>query len=191
MKDGFLLCSGCRTIYWLHSKYLYNKYWRFYFLTCTTCIVYQYFKELVASVSKAGAKVSGLFLTAKLFSKFFSFFFSIRFSDSLCERERCIEQGKRQAATCEPDCKDKDFYSFIPNFFESFFRNFSEGFRKVFVLITGRVRASYSKSPFQGCPLLESGCKSSRFSVTLQIYTGLFFIYFWMGRVTRWNAGML
>ena len=44
------------------------------FLTCTTCIVYQYFKELVASVSKAGAKVSGLFLTAKLFSKFFSVF---------------------------------------------------------------------------------------------------------------------
>ncbi|WP_418193598.1 hypothetical protein, partial [Alistipes putredinis] len=41
------------------------------FFTCTTCIVYQYFKELVASVSKAGAKVRGLFLTTKLFRKFF------------------------------------------------------------------------------------------------------------------------
>ena len=51
-----------------------NKYWRFYFLTCTTCIVYQYFKELVAFVSKAGAKVRGFILTAKLFGKFFFIF---------------------------------------------------------------------------------------------------------------------
>ncbi|WP_394798755.1 hypothetical protein, partial [Bacteroides caccae] len=43
--------------------------------SCTTCIVYQYFKELVAYVSKAGAKVRGLFLTTKLFRKFFQFFF--------------------------------------------------------------------------------------------------------------------
>uniref|UniRef100_UPI001E59AC1B hypothetical protein n=1 Tax=Bacteroides sp. 1001136B_160425_E2 TaxID=2787083 RepID=UPI001E59AC1B len=41
------------------------------FFTCTTCIVYQYFKELAAFVSKAGAKVKTLFLTAKLFRKFF------------------------------------------------------------------------------------------------------------------------
>ena len=46
--------------------------------TCTTCIVYQYFKELVAFVLKAGAKVRALFLTTKLFRKFFSFsFYSI------------------------------------------------------------------------------------------------------------------
>ncbi|KAA4585586.1 hypothetical protein F3B63_18725 [Bacteroides ovatus] len=48
------------------------------FFTCTTCIVYQYFKELVAFVLKAGAKVRALFLTTKLFRKFFSFsFYSI------------------------------------------------------------------------------------------------------------------
>ena len=41
------------------------------FFTCTTCIVYQYFKELVAFVLKAGAKVRALFLTTKLFRKFF------------------------------------------------------------------------------------------------------------------------
>ena len=46
--------------------------------SCTTCIVYQYFKELVAFVLKAGAKVRALFLTTKLFRKFFSFsFYSI------------------------------------------------------------------------------------------------------------------
>ena len=41
------------------------------FFTCTTCIVYQYFKELVTFVLKAGAKVRALFLTTKLFRKFF------------------------------------------------------------------------------------------------------------------------
>ena len=42
--------------------------------SCTTCIVYQYFKELAAFVSKAGAKVKALFLTTKLFRKFFFIF---------------------------------------------------------------------------------------------------------------------
>ncbi|WP_284503751.1 hypothetical protein, partial [Bacteroides caccae] len=64
--------------------------------SCTTCIVYQYFKELVASVSKAGAKVRGLFLTTKLFRKFFSVFLFIRFSDSLCERERINRKKNKQ-----------------------------------------------------------------------------------------------
>ncbi|WP_342990622.1 hypothetical protein, partial [Bacteroides xylanisolvens] len=47
--------------------------------TCTTCIVYQYFKELVAFVLKAGAKVRALFLTTKLFRKFFSVFLFTQF----------------------------------------------------------------------------------------------------------------
>ena len=64
-------------------KYLYISIDGSIFLTCTTCIVYQYFKELVASVSKAGAKVSGLFLTAKLFRKFFSVFSSQSVSQAL------------------------------------------------------------------------------------------------------------
>ena len=42
------------------------------FFTCTTCIVYQYFKELVA-------KVRALFLTTKLFRKFFLVFLFTRF----------------------------------------------------------------------------------------------------------------
>ena len=47
------------------------------FFSCTTCIVYQYFKELVAFVLKAGAKVRGFILTTKYFRKFFCFSFSI------------------------------------------------------------------------------------------------------------------
>ena len=45
--------------------------------SCTTCIVYQYFKELAAFVLKAGAKVRGFILTTKCFRKFFRFSFSI------------------------------------------------------------------------------------------------------------------
>ncbi|MFT0393051.1 hypothetical protein ACMSEF_27165, partial [Bacteroides thetaiotaomicron] len=57
--------------------------------SCTTCIVYQYFKEHLAFVLKAGAKVRGFILTTKCFRKFFfSFFFFYRFSGSLSERER-------------------------------------------------------------------------------------------------------
>ena len=45
--------------------------------SCTTCIVYQYFKEHLAFVLKAGAKVRGFILTTKCFRKFFCFSFSI------------------------------------------------------------------------------------------------------------------
>ena len=47
------------------------------FFSCTTCIVYQYFKELAAFVLKAGAKVRGFILTTKCFRKFFCFSFYI------------------------------------------------------------------------------------------------------------------
>ena len=91
------------------------------FFTCTTCIVYQYFKELVAFVLKAGAKVKALFLTTKLFRKFFfSFSFYAGFSDSLCERERRYERITLANFLCESDCKDKNFIYYNPNFFGSF-----------------------------------------------------------------------
>ncbi|MCE9057054.1 hypothetical protein K0G43_25115, partial [Bacteroides ovatus] len=47
--------------------------------TCTTCIVYQYFKELVAFVFKSGCKGKGFIFNHQTFSEvFFSFsFYSI------------------------------------------------------------------------------------------------------------------
>ena len=91
------------------------------FFTCTTCIVYQYFKELVAFVLKAGAKVRALFLTTKLFRKFFfQSFFLLNFSGSLCERERMYERITLAYFLCESDCKDKNFIYYNPHFFGSF-----------------------------------------------------------------------
>ena len=91
------------------------------FFSCTTCIVYQYFKELVAFALKAGAKVRALFLTTKLFRKFFSFSFYAGFSGSLCERERRYERITLANFLCESDCKDKNFQLYLPNFIGSFF----------------------------------------------------------------------
>ena len=66
------------------------------FFTCTTCIVYQYFKELAAFVSKADAKVKALFLTTKLFRKFFLFFFFLLISQALYAKgKECIKEKQR------------------------------------------------------------------------------------------------
>ena len=66
------------------------------FFTCTTCIVYQYFKELAAFVLKAGAKVNALFLTTKLFRKFFFIFFFLLISQALYAKgKECIKEKQR------------------------------------------------------------------------------------------------
>ena len=124
-----MLCSGCRKfidliqipIIFNRIATLSDKYWRFYFFTCTTCIVYQYFKELAAFVLKAGAKVKALFLTTKLFRKFFLFFLFTHFSGSLCERERMYKRKNKGRFLCESDCKDKNFIYYPPKLFGSFF----------------------------------------------------------------------
>ena len=66
------------------------------FFTCTTCIVYQYFKELAAFVLKAGAKVKALFLTTKLFSEVFFIFFFLLISQALYAKgKECIKEKQR------------------------------------------------------------------------------------------------
>ena len=91
------------------------------FFTCTTCIVYQYFKELVAFVLKAGCKGKGFIFNYQTFSEvFFSFSFYAGFSGSLCERERRYERITLANFLCESDCKDKNFIYYNPNFFGSF-----------------------------------------------------------------------
>ena len=91
------------------------------FFTCTTCIVYQYFKELVAFVFKSGCKGKGFIFNYQTFSEvFFSFSFYAGFSGSLCERERRYERITLANFLCESDCKDKNFSYYNPNFFGSF-----------------------------------------------------------------------
>ena len=67
---------------------------------------------------------------------------------------------------CESDCKDKNFIYYNPNFFGSF----------LFFSLSGI--PLFTKSICQGFLLLESGCKSTPFSYTLQIYQTIFSNYF-------------
>ena len=90
------------------------------FFTCTTCIVYQYFKELAAFISKAGAKVKALFLTTKLFRKFFLFFLFTHFSDSLCERERMYKRKTKAVFFAKADAKIRTFSDNFQTFFKVF-----------------------------------------------------------------------
>ena len=122
-----MLCSGRRNfidliqipIIFNRIATLSDKYWRFYFFTCTTCIVYQYFKELAAFVLKAGAKVKALFLTTKLFRKFFYFFFT-HFSDSLCERERMYKRKTKAVFFANRTAKIRTLFIILQNFLEVF-----------------------------------------------------------------------
>ena len=124
-----MLCSGRRNFIDLiqipiilnRIATLSDKYWRFYFFTCTTCIVYQYFKELAAFVLKAGAKVKALFLTTKLFRKFFLFFLFTHFSGSLCERERMYKRKTKAVFFANRTAKIRTLFIILQNFLEVFF----------------------------------------------------------------------
>jgi len=122
------------------------------------------FQRTCASFSKAGAKVKGFILTAKLFGSFFHFSFSVRFSGSLSERERRDENDKRKTASlCESDCKYKNFIYYNPNFSGSFF-----------VL---KVKRSYALSLGQFCKAVlswKAGAKVDTLYITSK-YIKLFF----------------
>ena len=124
-----MLCSGCRKFIDLiqipivssNIAALKTSIDGSIFFTCTTCIVYQYFKELAAFVSKAGAKVKALFLTTKLFRKFFFIFFLFtHFSDSLCERERMYKRKTKTVFFANRTAKIRTLFIIIQTFSEVF-----------------------------------------------------------------------
>uniref|UniRef100_UPI00336C0351 hypothetical protein n=1 Tax=Bacteroides acidifaciens TaxID=85831 RepID=UPI00336C0351 len=84
-------------------------------------IVYQYFKELVASVSKAGAKVRGLFLTTKLFRKFFFIFSFLLISQTLLRKGKNNHKRKSKTALfANRTAKIKTFIYMFQTFSEVF-----------------------------------------------------------------------
>lgn len=140
------------------------------FFTCTTCIVYQYFKELVAFVSKAGAKVSALFLTAKLFRKFFLFFLFTHFSGSLCERERMYKRKEtKDAFFTNRTAKIRTLFYILQNFFE------------VFLFLCWRPRRAFSLSQsYKAFFSWKAGAKVGPFYIYSK-YIRIFFRSFFEG----------
>ena len=120
VQDAVNLLTLFKYLSFLRTLLLWKQVLTVLFFTCTTCIVYQYFKELAAFVSKAGAKVKALFLTTKLFRKFFLFFLFTHFSDSLCERERMYKRKTKTVFFANRTAKIRTLFIILQNFSEVF-----------------------------------------------------------------------
>ena len=118
VQDAVNLLTLFKYLSFLRTLLLWKQVLTVLFFTCTTCIVYQYFKELAAFVLKAGAKVKALFLTTKLFRKFFSFYSFLRLS---MRKGKNVLKKNKGRFLCESDCKDKNFIYYNPKLFGSFF----------------------------------------------------------------------
>ena len=121
----------------------------FFFLYYLYCL--SIFQRTCCFRFKSGCKGKGFILNYQMFSEVFLVFLFHSFLRLSCERERS-KRKKSSPVPCELDCKDKDFISYLPNFFGSFF-----------VLIVSAHSRFFTKSFCQGFLLLESGCKSSPF----------------------------
>ena len=146
-----------------------DKYWRFYFFTCTTCIVYQYFKELAAFVSKAGAKIKTLFLTTKLFRKFFFNLSLYSFLRLSMRKGKNVWKKGSGLFLCESECKDKNFIYYPPKLFGSFFVLF---FRTNHAFSTSQFRKAFFS--------WKAGAKVRPFRIPSK-YIKLFFRTFFEG----------
>ena len=164
----------------LRTLLLWKQVLTVLFFTCTTCIVYQYFKELAAFVLKAGAKVKALFLTTKLFRKFFLFFLFTHFSGSLCERERMYKRKTKAVFFANRTVKIRTLFIIIQNFSEVFFVLFFK-WDSTFSL-SQFVKAFFS---------WKAGAKVHPFSIQSK-YIKLFFrSFFWKNLLKRWRIMML
>ena len=120
VQDAVNLLTLFKYLSFLRTLLLWKQVLTVLFFTCTTCIVYQYFKELAAFISKAGAKVKALFLTTKLFRKFFLFFLFTHFSGSLCERERMYKRKTKAVFFANRTAKIRTLFIILQNFSEVF-----------------------------------------------------------------------
>ena len=90
------------------------------FFSCTTCIVYQYFKEHLAFVLKAGAKVRGFILTTKCFRKFFFRFSFYIVSQALLRKGKKVKKKNKPRFFANRTAKIRTLFNNIQNFPEVF-----------------------------------------------------------------------
>ena len=121
VQDAIQFIDFINTLRLMHINIYIRQVLTVLFFSCTTCIVYQYFKELAAFVLKAGAKVRGFILTTKCFRKFFFVFLFISFLRLSQRKGKKVKKKNKTTFLCESDCKDKNFQLYLPNFIGSFF----------------------------------------------------------------------
>ena len=121
VQDAVQFIDFINTLRLMHITIYIRQVLTVLFFSCTTCIVYQYFKELAAFVLKAGAKVRGFILTTKCFRKFFFAFLFLSFLRLSQRKGKKVKKKNKTTFLCESDCKDKNFQLYLPNFIGSFF----------------------------------------------------------------------
>ena len=121
VQDAVQFIDFINTLRLMHITIYIRQVLTVLFFSCTTCIVYQYFKELAAFVLKAGAKVRGFILTTKCFRKFFFVFLFLSFLRLSQRKGKKVKKKSVTPFLCESDCKDKNFQLYLPNFIGSFF----------------------------------------------------------------------
>ena len=121
VQDAVILLTLFKYLSFLRTLLLWKQVLTVLFFTCTTCIVYQYFKELAAFVLKAGAKVKALFLTTKLFRKFFFIFFFLLISQALYAKgKECIKEKTKAVFFANRTAKIRTLFIILQNFSEVF-----------------------------------------------------------------------
>ena len=160
-----------------------------YYLYCLCKSVQRSLVLRLLFFSKADAKVRTLFHIFQIFSEVFFLFFSFLKSSLLRkeeQRKNCRYRPgfkkivKQRCSHFESGCKGKNFISYTPNKSEVFFSFFF--LKAVFMKQTtpnnkkkGRVPTPFlSECQTIAALVLESGCKSSGFGNTHQIYKTLF-----------------
>ena len=122
-----------------------------------------------SSFFKSGCKGKDFIFNCQIFSEVFFYFQAFCRRPLSCERK----SGYRKAGAfpCGSDCKDKNFIQLLPNFYGSFFRQ-----HRRFVHHVNHCASTLS----------ESGCKSSAFTQTSQIWRLIFDDFFTITPLIHW-----
>ena len=116
-KIYWLFSNTCVSFVLLRLKQVLTVlFFNLYYLYCLSI-----FQRTCCFRFKSGCKGKRFNFNYQTFSEVFLFSFLTRFSGSLIERERIINQEKLNHFLCESDCKDKNFMLYLPNFIGSFF----------------------------------------------------------------------
>ena len=157
---------------------IYNRlYWRFYlFLYYLYCL--SIFQRTCRFRFKSGCKGKRFIFNYQTFSEVFFIFSFYSFLRLSMRKGKNVLKKNKGRFLCESDCKDKNFFIYIPKLFGSFFCSWV------------KQSCALSLSHFhQGFLLSESGCKGTPFQDTKQIYITLFSDYFFIIWLTCWLIG--
>ena len=91
------------------------------FFSCTTCIVYQYFKELGCFRFKSGCKGKGFYFNCQTFSEVFFFNFSFYIvSQALLRKGKKVKKKNKPRFFANRTAKIRTLFNNIQNFPEVF-----------------------------------------------------------------------